>query len=89
MDELQSSKQEAPVTKKRDYNQDETTTLKSRIKLLEYENQLLKSDVSNKQRFIDTILEQNSKLSHNIDFTPTNPTTYDLLLLIGTAWAVL
>ena len=89
MDELQSSKQEAPVTKKRDYNQDETTTLKSRIKLLEYENQLLKSDVSNKQRFIDTILEQNSKLSRNIDFTPTNPTTYDLLLLIGTAWAVL
>ena len=46
MDELQSSKQEAPVTKKRDYNQDETTTLKSRIKLLEYENQLLKCDVS-------------------------------------------
>ena len=61
----------------RDYNQDETTALKNRIKLLELENQLLKCDVSNKQKFTDTILEHNYRLSHNIDVTPANPTTYD------------
>ena len=55
------------VTKKRDYNQDETNAFKNRIKLLELENQLLKYEVSNKQKFIDTILEHNSKLSHNFD----------------------
>ena len=77
MDELRSLKQEAPVTKKRDYNQNETTALKNRIKLLELENQLLKYDVSNKQKFIDIILGHNSKLSHDIDVTPASPTTYD------------
>ena len=77
MDELSSLKQEAPVIKKRDYNQDETTVLKNRIKLLELENQLLKYDVTHKQKFIDTIIEHNSKLSHNIDITPASPTTYD------------
>ena len=41
MDELWSLKQEAPVTKKRDYNQDKIAALKNRIKLLELENQLL------------------------------------------------
>ena len=46
MHELRSLKQEAPLTKKRDYNQDETTALKNRIKLLELEKQLLKDDVS-------------------------------------------
>ena len=61
----------------RDCNQDETTALKNRIKLLELENQLLKCDVSNKQKFTDTILEHNSRLSHNIDVTPASPTTYD------------
>ena len=34
MDELQTLKQEAPVTKKRDYKQDEKTALKNSIKLL-------------------------------------------------------
>ena len=63
MDELRSLKQESSVTKNRDYNQDETTALKNRIKLLELENQLLKYDVSNKQKFIDTILEHNSTLN--------------------------
>ena len=63
MDELRSLKQEPSVTKNRDYNQDETTALKNRIKLLELENQLLKYDVSNKQKFIDTILEHNSTLN--------------------------
>ena len=42
IDELWSLKQEAPITKKRDYNQDETTALKNRIKQLELENRLLK-----------------------------------------------
>ena len=77
MDELRSLKQEAPVTKKRDYNQDETNALKNTIKLSELENQLLKCDVSNKQKFIDTILEHNSKLIHNIDVSPARSTTYD------------
>ena len=78
MDELRSLKQEAPVTKNQDNNQDDTTALKNRIKLLELENQLLKCDVSNKQKFIDTILKHNSKLSHNIYVTPASPTTtYD------------
>ena len=39
MDELRSLKQEAPINKKRDYSQDETTALKNRIKLLRLENQ--------------------------------------------------
>ena len=73
MNELRSLKQEAPATNNRNYNQDDTTVLKSRIKLLELENQLLKCDVSNKQKFIDTILEYNSKLSHNIDVTRASP----------------
>ena len=60
-----------------DYNQDETTILKNRRKLLELENQLLKDDVSNKQKFIDTILEHISKLGHSIDVTPASCTTYD------------
>ena len=77
MDELRSLKEETPVTKNRDYNQDDTTALKNRMKLSELENQLLKCDVSNKQKFIDTILEHNSKLSHNINVTPASPTTYD------------
>ena len=34
MDELQTLKQEAPVTKKRDYDQDEKTALKNSVKLL-------------------------------------------------------
>ena len=77
MNELRSLKQEAPVIKNRNYNQDNTTVLKSRIKLLELENQLLKCDVSKKQKFIDTILEHNSNLSHNIDVTSASTTTYD------------
>ena len=73
MDEVWSLKQEAPITKQRDYKQDKTTALKSRMKLLELKNQLLK-DVSNK--FIDAVLEHHSKLGHNIDVTPASPTTY-------------
>ena len=43
---------------------------------MELENQLLKDNFSNKQKFFDTILERNSKLSHNIDVTSASPTTY-------------
>ena len=44
---------------------------------MELENQLLKCDISNKQKFIDTILQHDSKLSHKIDVTPASSTTYD------------
>ena len=71
MDELRSLKQEAPVTKERDHNQDKTTPL------LELENRLLKCNVFNKQKFIDTILEHNPKVSHNTDVTPASSNTYD------------
>ena len=77
MDEHWSLKQEPTVTKNRDYNQGDTTTLKNGIKLLELENQLLKCDVSNKQNCIDTILEHNSKLNHDIGVTPASPATYN------------
>ena len=77
MDELRSLKQEAPVTKERDHNQDKTTPLKNRIKLLELENRLLKCDVFNEQRFIHTILEHNPKVSHNTDVTAASSNTYD------------
>ena len=49
MDELWSLKQEAPISKKWDYNQDETTALKNRIKQLELENQLLKCGIWNSE----------------------------------------
>ena len=52
LNELRSLKLKAPVTKKLDYNQHETTALKNKIKLLELENQLLKCDVSNEQTFL-------------------------------------
>ena len=39
---------------------------------MELENQLLKCDVSNRQKFVDTILEPNYKLNHNIDVTPAS-----------------
>ena len=39
--------------------------LENNIKMLEFENNLLKNDISNKQKFIDTILEHNGKLLNN------------------------
>ena len=64
IDELRSLKNETTVNKKQvcNINTDETTTLKNKIKLLELENKLLKDDVTNKQKFMDTVLQQNSKL---------------------------
>ena len=46
MNELRSLKQEAPLTKKQDYSQDD----KIALKLLELENRLLRCYVSNKQK---------------------------------------
>ena len=51
-----------------DINTEETTTLKNKIKLLELENKLLKDDITNKRKFIDT-LQHNSKLSRNFDIS--------------------
>ena len=46
-------------------NIEETNTLKNKIKLLELENKLSKDDITDKQKFIDTLLQHNSKLSQN------------------------
>ena len=48
--------------------------LKNKIKLLEFENQLLKCDVCNKQKFIETLLDV---MSHDIDVAPASSITYD------------
>ena len=77
MDELRSLKQEAPATKKLDYNQDEKTAWKNKIKTTGTQKSTFKFDGSNKQKVTHTILERNSKLSHNIDVTPASPTTSD------------
>ena len=70
-DELRSSKNETTINKEQvyDINTEETTTLKNKIKLLELENKLLKDDIANKQKFIDTLLQHNSKLSQNFDIS--------------------
>ena len=69
-DELRSLKNEKTINKEQvyDINTEETTTLKNKIKLLELENKLLKDDITNKQKFIDT-LKHNSKLSQNFDIS--------------------
>ena len=48
--------------------------LKNKIKLLEFENQLLKCDVCNKQKFIETLLDV---MSHDTDVAPASSITYD------------
>ena len=48
---------------------EETATLNNKIKLLELENKLLKDDITNKQKFIDTLLQHKSKLSQNFDIS--------------------
>ena len=45
------------------------TTLKNKIKLLELESKLLKDNIINKQKFTDTLLQHNSKLSQNFDIS--------------------
>ena len=67
MDELQSLKHETQLSQTMDScNKFENRNiLENKIKMLEFENNLLKNDISNKQKFIDTILEHNGKLLNN------------------------
>ena len=65
IDELQLLKNETTINKEQDcnINTEGTTTLKNKRELLELENKLLKDDVTNKQKFIDTLLQHNSIIS--------------------------
>ena len=64
MDELQSLKRETQLLQTMDSCNkfEDRNILENKIKMSEFENNLLKSDISNKQKFIDTILEHNGKL---------------------------
>ena len=70
-DELQWLKNERTINKEQDcdINIEVTNTLKNKIKLLELENKHLKDNITNKQKFIDTLLQHNSKLSQNFDIS--------------------
>ena len=70
-DKLRSLKSETTINKEQDcdINPEETATPKNKIKLLDFENKLLKDDITNKQKFIDTLLQHNSKLSQNFDIS--------------------
>ena len=74
MDELWSLKQEAPITKKQDYNQNEKTSLKKKNKTIGIWKSTFKCDVCNKQKFIETLLDV---MSHDIDVAPASSITYD------------
>ena len=67
MDELQSLKRETQLSQTMDSCNEfeDRNILENKIKMLEFENNLLKNDNSNKQKFIDTILEHNGKLLNN------------------------
>ena len=69
IDELWSLKNETTTNKEQNcnINIEKTTNLKNKIKLLGLENKLLKDDVTKKQKFIETILQHNSKPSQNFD----------------------
>ena len=71
IDEFRSLKNETTINKEQDcnINTEETTTLKNKIKLN------LKDDVTNKQKFIDTVLQHNSKLSQKFDVSGIIPVT--------------
>ena len=79
IDELRSLKNKTTVNKEQDcnINTEETTTLKNKIKLLELGNKLLKDDVSNKQKFINTMLQHNSKISQSLDIGRIGPVTHE------------
>ena len=47
------------------------------MKLLKLENKLLKDDITNKQKFIDTLLQHNSRLSQNFDISSIISTEND------------
>ena len=67
MDELQSLKRETQLSQTMDSCNEfeDRNILENKIKMLEFENNLLKNDISNKQKLIDTILEHNGKLLNN------------------------
>ena len=67
MDELQSLKRETQLSQTMDSCNEfeDRNMLENKIKMLEFKNNLLKNDISNKQKFIDTILEHNGKLLNN------------------------
>ena len=67
IDELQSLKCETQLSQTMDSCNEfeDRNMLENKIKMLEFENNLLKNDISNKQKFIDTILEHNGKLLNN------------------------
>ena len=69
IDELWSLKNETTTNKEQNcnINIEKTTNLKNKIKLLGLESKLLKDDVTKKQKFIETILQHNSKPSQNFD----------------------
>ena len=64
IEELQLLKNNKPTFQMRDFscNIEEKIAMENKIKLLKTENNLLKDDLSNKQKIIDTILMHNSKL---------------------------
>ena len=69
MDELQTVKNESLKSAKiqnTSTNIDHGTVdkLQTKIKLLQNENKLLKDDIKNRQKLIDSILEHNSNLIH-------------------------
>ena len=47
------------------------------MKLLKLENKLLKDDITNKQKFIDTLLQHNSTLSQNFNISSIVSTAND------------
>ena len=67
MDELQSLKRETQLSQTMDSCNEfeDRNILENKIKMLEFENNILKNDISNKQKFIDTILEHSGKLLNN------------------------
>ena len=67
MDELQSLKRETQLSQTMDSCNEfeDRNMLENKIKMLEFENNLLKNDISNKQKFIGTILKHNGKLLNN------------------------
>ena len=73
IDELQSLKNETTIHKEQDcnINTEEISTLKNKSN----ENKLLKGDVTNKQKFVDTIVQHNSNLRQNFDVSRVIPVT--------------
>ena len=67
MVELQSLKRETEFSQTMDSCNEfeDRNILENKIKMLEFENNILKNDISNKQKFINTILERYGKLLNN------------------------